>query len=80
MSWFGLEGSELLIGVDIHRNEISVLTVMSVLKSSYTGDLYITEGENTLLCVKRRKVWLTNCVGGNADGGTVFNHLLTYYF
>jgi len=41
---------------------------------------YVSKVENTLPCVKRSKVLLTNCLGGNEDREAVFKHLLTYNF
>jgi len=41
---------------------------------------YVYKGENTLPCVKRSKVCLTNCLGLNAKGEVVFRHTFTYYF
>ena len=41
---------------------------------------YVSKIENSLSCVKRSKVLLTNCLGGNEDREAVFKHMLTYYF
>ena len=50
-----------------------------IAKTCYTHDL-VSKVQNTLPCVKRSKVLLKNCLGGNTDGEAVFKHLLNHYF
>jgi hypothetical protein len=50
------------------------------LRKGVTRMTYLSKGENTLQCVRRSRVLLTNCLDGNADGEVIFKHLLTYYF
>ena len=47
---------------------------------SVTRMTYLSKGENTHQYIRRSRVLLTNCLGGNADGEVIFKHLLTYYF
>jgi len=50
-----------------------------IAKVCYTHD-HVSKGENTLPCVRRNKVLLTNCLGGNPNGEVLFNYPFTYYF
>jgi hypothetical protein len=40
----------------------------------------VSKGQNTLPCVTRNKVCLTDCFGGNPNGDVVLNLPFTYYF
>jgi hypothetical protein len=70
------------MGVDILRNEISVLARLSdcanLLHARPT--MYVSKGQNTFQCVRRSNIRLKNCLEVNENAEVVFNHLFSHNF